>query len=428
MNWYNYFLMFLTSVINVLFELLSYNKLRNKKVFINKKFIIVLLIASILITVNTYTNETLLRIIFSIMILYCSSFIIYEDSYIEVFVYTLICYVFVMLFEIVLSMIFLITNLIDLNGIDKSFMLKSAFSIINIVLVYLTVSLNFIKKICKKLINILNRNKYIIIILISILLFLFVIDFRYLTNVSSKIYINNIILLLCFTITIIFSIYNYFKSQKEVEKIDYLLNFMKKYEKMIDDDYIKRHEMLNNLLLLKSIDDKNSDDYNDILDELINTYSNNGIKIKNIYKLPSGLKGIFYYKLFGVDKDNIKVNLNISKHLSNSLFKLNNKDYKILCNIIGIILDNAVDASRKSLNKFINVDVYKENKKIIILIENSCRNKVDINKIKEKNYSTKGKGRGLGLYIANNLLRNTNNILLEQSINNKIFTTKIIIK
>ena len=48
-------------------------------------------------------------------------------------------------------------------------------------------------------------------------------------------------------------------------------------------------------------------------------------------------------------------------------------------------------------------------------------------RLNDKYYSTKGKKRGLGLYIVNRLLRNSSYLVLEQSINKKIFTSKITI-
>ena len=65
---------------------------------------------------------------------------------------------------------------------------------------------------------------------------------------------------------------------------------------------------------------------------------------------------------------------------------------------------------------------------IIIIISNSFNGSIDIKKIKEKNYSSKGKNRGLGLYIVNNLIKNTTNIYLNQYIENDIFNSKLEIK
>lgn len=201
---------------------------------------------------------------------------------------------------------------------------------------------------------------------------------------------------------------------------------MSKYEKMIDDSRVNRHELLNNLLMLKSIKDKNSQEYDSLLDDLIDKSTNKGMSIRNIYKLPSGLKGIFYYKLYGLEEYNISIN--ISKNVSKKIKNINYDDYVVLYRMVGIVLDNAIEASSKTKDKLIMVDIYSEKNIIYIEISNSFKGKVNLSKINNKDYSTKGKNRGLGLYILKNLSQTKESIEVIQSVNKNIFTTKIVIK
>jgi UDP-N-acetylmuramyl tripeptide synthase len=109
----------------------------------------------------------------------------------------------------------------------------------------------------------------------------------------------------------------------------------------------------------------------------------------------------------------------------NSSFKsIDNKEYSNLCKVITILLDNAKDAAAVSKDRFVLIEFYIENDNLVFSIENTFKDKVDINKLTTINYSTKGKGRGLGLFIANNIINNTNNIKLDQKIiNNNIFSS-----
>ena len=232
-------------------------------------------------------------------------------------------------------------------------------------------------------------------------------------------------IIVCLILLIIFAIYNYLRVEKEIEKTESILSFMTKYEETIDKDRINRHEMLNNLLMLKTIEDKNSIEYEKILNDLIKEYDKSR-SIKNIYKLPTGLKGIVYYKLNNMD--DINLNVNISKRIIDISKKINRKDYVSLCKILGIILDNAIEAAIKSKDKFIGIEVFNNKNEYTIIVDNSCNDAVDISKIKNKNYSTKGKGRGLGLYILNKIINNNNCISLIQSFNNMIFTSIIKVK
>lgn len=242
-------------------------------------------------------------------------------------------------------------------------------------------------------------------------------------------YFTNIFLTICFIIVVSICVYTNYKSMKEMDKIDALLEFMAKYEKAIDKDRINRHEMLNNLLLLRSFKNRNSKEFEETINDLIETYNNKNIKpIKNVFTLPQGLKGIIYYKMKDAEMDNVNFDVKISPKVASIIKKINNKDYTKLCKIIGITLDNANEAARLSKKKLVLVEAYEIDKEVHIVISNTCKNKVDIENMDKKNYSSKGKKRGLGLYIANTLLKESNNISMTRSFQNYIFTTEIIVK
>ena len=100
--------------------------------------------------------------------------------------------------------------------------------------------------------------------------------------------------------------------------------------------------------------------------------------------------------------------------------KFNDKSY-ILSRMLGILLDNALEATSECKEKVINVQFLKEENKNrdVIIIENTYANTdVDTNKIFEKNYTTKkDKGNsGLGLWKIRDILRKNNNL--------DLFTTK----
>ena len=117
-----------------------------------------------------------------------------------------------------------------------------------------------------------------------------------------------------------------------------------------------------------------------------------------------------------------------------SAFKdLDNLDSKTLtkvCKILGILLDNAKEAAYESKDKLVVIDLYKEEDNIIIYIENSINEDsgMDVNRMKIKGFSTKGKNRGYGLYIVNKLLKESNKILLDQSVKDGKFISIMTIK
>lgn len=429
MNYINAVFMVLGPSITLYIMLITFGVLdHNRKLKLDLKNILVILFCGLILVLNAQVNSFFPRAIVNFVITMALSMYIYKENILKTFMYTLITFILVGFFEIVFSILVINSQIIDLNDFDDQVIIKTLFSIIITLGSYYLCHVNLLNKTINKVVDKLNRINYISFFLFAILLFLMLVDTNGLKYFKLDAYINNIILIASISLIIIFGLSSYLKANKEVEKTETLLNFLKRYEKIIDDDRENRHEMLNNLLILKSVEDKNTDEYNEILNDLITSYNKKGIGIKNIYKLPSGLKGLFYYRLSGLSDKGININVNISKQFNLTEKDLSHMEYVSLCRIIGITLDNAIEATMISKNKIINIDAYKEKKDYVICIDNSFSKKVDLKKLGTKNYSTKGKGRGLGLHIVKKLLNENDRLVMNQDINNKLFITKITIK
>ena len=100
-----------------------------------------------------------------------------------------------------------------------------------------------------------------------------------------------------------------------------------------------------------------------------------------------------------------------------------------LSRILGILLDNAIEATLDAEEKNINIQFLQEvngNKRIVI--ENTYNNKeVDTTRIFEKNFTTKiGKGNsGLGLWKVRSMLDKESSINLMTSKDNKMFKQQL---
>ena len=100
-----------------------------------------------------------------------------------------------------------------------------------------------------------------------------------------------------------------------------------------------------------------------------------------------------------------------------------------ICRIIGIILDNAIEATIKlnEENKEILISMYID-EYFIIEISNRFIGEIDINKIFNKGYTTKEKGHGYGLNLLRKIVNENDNIINEVKVTNNIFTQIIKIK
>ena len=144
----------------------------------------------------------------------------------------------------------------------------------------------------------------------------------------------------------------------------------------------------------------------------------NNMEIINTNVLNNSAVGcILTNKYFIAIQENINVNIECLIDLAET------REYSYeFCRILSILLDNAIEASKQSNEKIINIKIFKDsqvNRKLII-IENSYNQvDIDLDKIYEKGYSSKEnseKEHGLGLWTVRKILNKSSKLSL--------FTTK----
>ena len=123
----------------------------------------------------------------------------------------------------------------------------------------------------------------------------------------------------------------------------------------------------------------------------------------------------------------IKVSLEVFMDLTT----INMKIYE-LTRILGILIDNAIDAAKQCEEKEINIIIRKDAKanKQLFIIENTYLNKdVNINEIFEKGKTSKtnndSRNHGLGLWEVRNLIKKRKNLNLYTTKNEKYFKQQL---
>lgn len=305
-------------------------------------------------------------------------------------------------------------------------------AIVSLIMILLTFVL---RKPLRKLVNYdISTNKKIILIglltLTSLAIFFYNLIHEFEIN-------NNIIGYLVVIITLIVILFSMFKQKMDndliVKKYDDLLNIMKNYESDIEEQRTIIHETENELMTIESkIKDKEDEKIiikyiDSILEDKVTVSM---VKYSKFKYLPSnGLKGFFYYKFIEAEKNDLKVSVNISEKIENSfLGKIETKDFKDLARIIGVYLDNAIEASSKSTDKKLGIEIYLINNVVKIIISNTYENSIETEKIGKVRYSTKGKNRGHGLLLVNRILNNNTMFETETKINENLYTQILKIK
>lgn len=152
-------------------------------------------------------------------------------------------------------------------------------------------------------------------------------------------------------------------------------------------------------------------------------------RVNNLYILNpevvnnDGIYNLLTKKYYEADSKDIKVNITFLLDLS----KLNMKIYEF-ARILGILLDNAIEASSECDEKLINLTFREDsrNSRQLIIVENTYKNKdVDTEKIFEKGVSGKEEHSGLGLWEVRKLVKKNKNINLFTTKNEKFFIQQL---
>lgn len=273
------------------------------------------------------------------------------------------------------------------------------------------------------LITSINKKSNTIVITVSMNLLIVSLILCYFFEIfsQSSFYILALDMYFYFSISNIIHLYNKLYAK---QKIDNLKLCNKTILSMYDDTRAFKHDfhniiqaiggyiLTNDMEGLKkyyseiSSDCKNSNNLSKLNPELINN---------------PAIYNILVDKYYIANNHNIQINLDVMLDLNN----LNIKIYE-LTRILGILLDNAIEASKECAQKSINILFKRDKYKQILVIENTYNNKqVSIDKIFEKDYSTKPHNTGLGLWEVKKILKKNSNLNLYTTKNNDYFSQQL---
>ena len=245
--------------------------------------------------------------------------------------------------------------------------------------------------------------------------------------------IVSMIVMLVFVIILYSLIKQKMENDKIVEKYDKLLEFIKKYEIIVEEQREIRHESKNQLITVKSkvLNKEAGEEIIRYVDSLLKDHkSYKEDKYSKFQYLPAnGLKGLFYYKAMEAEEKGINLSINIGKRVEDSILsKLTTEDFKQLGRIVGVYIDNAIEASSISKEKKLGIEIYLHNEDVIVIIANTYSGKIDLETVGKVKYSTKGTNRGYGLMLVNKILNNSKRFIAERDVTEKLYIQKLIIR
>ncbi|MDD2409268.1 MAG: GHKL domain-containing protein [Bacilli bacterium] len=412
---------FLTSILTAVVLVFCYRYFseNNKKIGIIQWLIIIII--SFFIMQNNLREDMFLKSIIILLLNLLLYYAIFRESLFK----TIYLGLYISILSIFTDLLFfvLIINIVpDINFFNTHMQLdKIIFSIIVGLSFYFMCRIPFLKRIAIILLLLTENKKNNIFILYLIFAIIASLYSVYISgHINYFIYILIILIIIFILITSSLYFKEKYKNSLLRMKNKNLIENQILFKRSMEDYRVLRHNLLNDLILIKSIC---SAETQEIINEKISKYNVMPKIMCNLNTIPEGLQGIIYLK------SNIAKNSGIHFYIDNfskyNYKNLSSKIYVDLCEIISISIDNAIEASINTEDKVIYLNLLEENDYLYIEIFNTFSNDISIDEIGNLNYSTKKRNSGLGLYYIISLNKK---IKIKKEIRDNLFKISIIIK
>lgn len=135
---------------------------------------------------------------------------------------------------------------------------------------------------------------------------------------------------------------------------------------------------------------------------------------------PMEIKGVLYEKVLSIVSKNIDLEIKIESNL-----RVMYSDIQIINRILGVFIDNAMEAAMEAEEKVVIIEAWSIDNGVAFKIANTCKEMPDLAKIFRRGYSTKGRGRGMGLYWVQNVLKGREELIHEMDVKDGIVIQKL---
>lgn len=242
------------------------------------------------------------------------------------------------------------------------------------------------------------------------------------------------LMLIGIVIMVIISLSAQSKLDKVSNKYNVAVKSLNNYEEILQKQKIDNHENKNMLLTIRTMIVNKDNSIIEYIDSVIkDKYSEDQKLLYKINVIPSGgLKATIYSEILKIKNNNINYSLNLDQNLKTLDFiNLETNEIVDICKIIGVFIDNSIDEVRNlelKKDKIISISIYFDNSYLNIEISNIMAKNIELNKIFNPGYTTKGSGHGYGLSLVKKLINNNSNLENRTEISNNVFKQILNIK
>ena len=416
--------LFISALLSLIFSIFIVAKVFDKEIIKNKfKALGIIIGFAICVALINYYDRDKFKIVLTLPFLITSVKYVFDIKFDKALIYSVVSLAYLFIGELLTGILFSILP-VDYNYVFYNIIGKTIGSIIVFLFTIPVMHIRPIKTFVNNL-SVKYEN-------LSVLIFLVIGigSFWYMNshaiNDSFEFLINLFVLFLFFLMAILYFKEN-MKSKEMSDKYNELLSTVDTFEKELITKRKIIHDFKNQLIVINGYAD-NPEKLKAYLSEIIKDQRNipNSKLLLNVEKLPSGLKGLIYYKFSNLDS-----NINVSIDIKNSLKKyesISPKLNKDCLKILGVFIDNAIEAVKNEKEKYINLEFIKQKEQIIITVRNTCTSRVNIKDLTKNGFTTKGKNHGYGLSLVSDIVRKDDSLDIKFECDDDIFSATLVIR
>lgn len=295
-------------------------------------------------------------------------------------------------------------------------------SIINTSVILLIYSFN--KKMTINFIDIVKKNiKIFIMVILQCFMIFFL--FQYINTTTWLSSIEKVLILLSilsFILVGIFLFVDIFRQFKKTEEDKLKSRYNEVLEEYFEKMRADSHEYKNHLNAIYGV--LQVGDYDQIKD-LVKGYIQNVSNEDHLIELSKINNQLIRALIYSKISYATSIGINFKYYIKSSLKDISISDSELVI-IMSNILNNAIEASSESYDKYVELTLSKKDNKYNIVVKNSVNNEDVINVLEMFNYgySNKGDERGIGLYNVKTIVYNNGGEILVD-IDENIFTMEI---
>ncbi len=235
---------------------------------------------------------------------------------------------------------------------------------------------------------------------------------------NNVLHISGYLLVMCFLLLAMRRSYlEQIQTEAKQKALQDLQDYTRNLEAMYNSLHSFKHDYVNILLSLSGyIEDGDTDRLKDFFESKI--FPTKNLITQGDYKLNQlgnisvlEIKSLLSAKMIYAHESGVDVIIDIPDKVESFLI-----DTVDLARILGIFLDNAIEAALETEQPQIGLNIIQTKTGVSIIISNRFRNNGEmLHKLKQKGFSTKVGHQGIGLWNARKIISSYDNVLLETS-------------